>query len=525
MERRRQFAPFAIATVAMLFLASCVTPFGVACRDIAVSPTDEFKYADRQADIACERAQLYAFDRLTLYDKEKKQWEVNPYGIPIKDVVTILKNQAADIDNFLSFEQRKFADHIDWYRGLRTGLEKQEVVTQEVLRRLLFVSVLAEFETKVGPLPASVRETVTYKHFFPQGTESYAVQLLYSGRDRDRRLENIPFLATYLENAKADGTLKLVAQVAFDSYDDFAQKVPDPRYRNEFSWQRVERGFAAYGYKIVPADAKPNESAVQYLEVYRRIKGKTESHPAVRGFLAPGGSQVSVFLIDYDQEGLVGYGTPDEVWVSGFSVATVSDLLTNFSARQKLIDSIYERPEGINRNRPQRKRPAEKPVYTAIAKMGDVHLEVWQKGDWSVPFMYTKLPVTLAVAIGPGKTEEEKRLAKEHGVSKLLGFKRTFRGESGVVVMEYWKPKLEFSKQNVRGSSVQSSETIRIQRKGESEIGGDVAFFGTLHMVDYTVGGRWFRLVSEDDTGKFAKKKDIANPMEVESQPQPNEGP
>ena len=500
--------PPPLSAAAALIFSGCLNPMVVVCRDGELA-NKTYKYTKQQKDAACERIHLHADSQITRFNKETKKWELNLDGVQVKDLKSVLESQAKDLDFYLSYQEQKFADTIDWFRGLRSGLEKQEAITHEILRRLLFASVLKEFEDKVGVLPAAVRDNQNYKYFFPKGVESYSIRLLHSRPDF--RLESTPFLAAYLETAKQEGTLKLVGSVEWTSDNEFAKKIPDLYNPNDFKWESRKLGVVILGYKIVPADGKPDDGAIQYLEIVRKQSdGEKEDKPAVRGFLASGGSRVQVFLIDYERKGQVGYGAPDEVWVPSVSVQTAGDILESSVLRQKLVESIFERTEGIDRDRPARQKPPERPIYLAIAKMGDMQLDLWQKGDWSVPFKHSIFSSTLELAFAPAKSSEESRRETQEGLKQILGFKRTFRAGGNIVVVEFWKPKSDYVKRNVTDASAYL-KTVRVLRKNALEELGEVGFFATLHMIDYQLGGKWFRLLDEDGDGVFEKKKEVAD--------------
>lgn len=506
----RRWFVLSLAIFALEFSA-CAKPFVIACRDIAQDPKDDFKYTARQAAIACDRAQFYADAHLFTVDKEKKSVVLNPNGLLAADLEKVLRDEAKSLDALLSYQNLENSDFIDWAKGFRQGLEKEEQVVLEILRRLNYVKSYNDFTDAVGELPEPM-QSKELTHFFPNGRKYYSMRLLYPRPDK--RLENISFTAEYLEAAKRDGRLKLIDSFEIVSSREFAKKVQSLQDANDFSWDKQERGWVIKSYKVIPDKDRPADNIVHYIEIYRKTKDLSgvESLPAVRGYMAAGGSKVTVFVVDYDREGTQGFGSPDEV-VKGFSdITTGSDIYNDSTLKDKLITSLYESPQSNSKDKPERRKQKDRQVYSSIVKMGDAPMNVWEQGAFSIPFDYKALTQNLELIYTPPKTSEEKRLLEREKLNQIMVFIREFKQDGKVVVREYWAPKKAYGERNIASASA-FADTIKIRRKNSLEESGEIAYFAErVKSVDYNFGGKCSRIVDKDGDGVFESKRAIACP-------------
>lgn len=500
----------AVVLVCGIVLGGCVRPYVSACRDIAQDEQGDFKYNKRQAAIACERAHLYADSQLTSYDRIKSQWKLNPNGVLADDLKQVLEDQAKSLDLLLSYRDREDADFIDWFKGFRGGLEKQESIVLAILGRLNYVKTYNEFTDLVGELPARLRQSDA-SYFFPAGRKFYSPRLLYM----IRLLEVVPFTAEYLETAKQNGTLRLVDTFDLRSVQQFAKKIPHLYDPNNFTWEKQDRGWVLKAYRVMPDNEKPADNVVHYMEIFRYKQGTdfSEEKPAVRGFLAAGGSTISVFVIDYDREGTPGYGSPDAVIRTYNNVTTGADIFTNSTLREKILDALYDIPQKNNvREKPERRKPQDRTIYTAIVKMGETQVDVWEQGTWSVPFDYKSLSQNLRIELKKPETSDEKRVEEQDKVKQMRILIREFSQSGTKVVLEYWTPKDEYAGRNITSAGVYG-DTFKVRRKNGPEETGEIGYFGkSIRTIDYFFGGRWFRIVDENGDGVFEKKRSIANP-------------
>ncbi|MDP3726421.1 MAG: hypothetical protein Q8R36_04465 [bacterium] len=508
------------STLLLFALSACTTPYRVACEDLAIDSKGEWKYTKQQSDVACNSLVSLSAAAPSLFgveaghgssedSSEKKKPTINLYGLEVKDVEKIITDQARDIDDFLRYDDRNFATTVDWLRGLRPGLEKQERVTNEILRRLKIARVLKEFTDKIG-MPDFMKENKDFGYLFPKGPKAYSMRLL-SPRE-GVSLENIPFTASYLEAAKKDGTLRLVDELDFTFSQTFAEKVPDFKDKNSFNWKAHKRGWVLKGYKIVTDTGKPEDNALHYIEIFRKKEDLTpEANPAARGFQSSGGNKVTVFLIFYNKEGELGYGSPDEVWETYVAPETLQQIVTDSTLREKLLVSLYKPPMKIDQTRPERQRPADSPIYTRIVKLGEVEIDVWQKGNWTVPFQYDDFSKTNDIAFVPLKPEDENNKAlKDLKQIKLLV--RTFKKDFNNRVIEYWKPKEKYSARNI-SEAFAFAETVRVRLKDQVEESAGITFFAErLVGVDYFSSGKWYSIRDKDGDGVFELKRTITEP-------------
>jgi len=511
----RRFACWAIGIVSVaLVFGGCATPYAVSCMSLAQSADEEWKYTERQAGIVCNGEALFtAIPHLFVFDEKNEIWKLNPGGIPLSMVESVVDDITKTLDAFLSYDRRRWADFIDSLKGFREGLLKEERVNHYVASRLKYVKTYNEFVDLVGELPPDLK-VAEEAYYFSAGRKNYTLRLLYP--HPEHRLEAIPFTARYVENAKREGILLLVDSVRLETRQDLAKKVPNLYDANEFSWDAEKRGWKIDGYKVLPKGDKPRENVLQYLEVFRlRQDGTSEERAALRGFTSFGGTKLTVFVLDYDPEGTSGHGSPDEVYQYYLGAQTAQNFLTDSTLRGKLISLFERRQEALDK--PQRRKPKERQVYTEIVRMGETTIEVWERAEsadgWRVPFPYGTLTVSLDIRYAVAKTPEEKRLEELEKVKRIDFFKRDFkRSDANTVVVEYWQPKSVYHDRTIRSASA-SSDTLRIRRKDGPEENGEVGYFGErIEAIDYLYGGRWFRIIDEDGDGVFEKRRSIADP-------------
>ncbi len=509
MTKSRLITALSLGLFLAMILGGCVTPFVIACRTTAQDEKDVFKYTERKAAIACERAQFFADAHLISYDKSEKKWQLNPNGILSDDLRQVLEDQAKSLDVLLSYRDREDADFIDWFKGFREGLEKEESIVLAILGRLNYVKAYNEFTDYVGELPAPLRPN-TASYFFPAGRKFYSPRLLYMIRS----LEVVPFTAEYLETAKKNGILQLIDTFTLQDNQKFAKKVPNLYDPNDFIWEMQDRGWTIKSYRVMPDSEKPEDNTVHYIEIFRSKQSGEgfEEKPAVRGFLAAGGSKVSVFVVDYDREGMPGYGSPDEVIRTFSDIKTGQDIFSNSVLKENLLDALYDTSRKNVREKPERRRPKDRTIYTTIVKMGETQLDVWEQGIWSVPFEYKNLSQNLRIEFKKPETAEEKHLEEQDKVKRARVFVREFSQGGSKVVLEYWSPKDEYAGYNIAYAGVQG-DTLRIRRKNGPEETGEIGYFSKrVKVIDYLFGGRWFRIIDEDGDGVFEKKRNIADP-------------
>jgi hypothetical protein len=490
-----------------LLVSACAQPTFWAARQAARDPQNEWKYNERQAAIAGDYVLLLKAAR---FNKEKGVWELDPKVVGVKDQLAVLRDRAKALDELLSYKDREFSRFVDWFKGLRAGFEKEEKITLWLLQRLQYIDTYNQFVDLVGELPKEMLGEEA-QYFFPHDRETYSLRMIYPRRD----IAKIPFTAYYLEAAKAQGILVKVDSFTVLDNQKYGKKIKDLRDENEFSWEEYNRGWQIDSYKILPDKEKPSDNIVQYIEIYRLDRaGVRESKPAAKGFLANGGSNVSVFLLDYDKEGENGFGSPDTMERIFLTLTTGRELYTDSTTRQSILEALYDRPVNDRKN-PERRKPPEVPLYTAIVPMEQkIDIDVWEKGTFTVPLDYKNLAQNSEVIFEKPKTQEEKDLEKAKPPRKQIKVLiREFREGGEAVVIEYWIPKPEYSKRNVI-DAVGLTYIFKIMRLGEAIEEADVSKFGKyIKMIDYRYGGRWFRIMDEDGDGVFEKRRIISTPV------------
>lgn len=499
-----------VVSLLFLFSAGCVRPFVVGCREAATDPNAQWKYAESKADVACSSKEVlaYAYPHAILHDEKKEKWEINFQGVLTSDFKKVQEDQAKSVDFLLSHKDREVADFVDGSKGFRLGLEKEEKILLWMMRRLRYVETYNQFIDLVGELPSEMRPQ-EFSYFFPTGRKFYSMRVLYPVRN----IEAISFTSEYLEAAKRGGMLKLVDSFDITSSQEFAKKVPNLYDPNDFAWETHVRGWKILSYKVVSGGDKPADNIVHYIEIYRKSKDlkDTESRPAVRGFLAAGGQKVSVFIVDYDKEGTPGFGSPDGVVRSFTDITTGNDIFADSLFREKLLVALYDSPQVNPSEKPERKRPKDRTIYTEIVKLGEAKVDLWEKGMWSVPIDYKTLSSNIEIEYKKPENAEERRIQEREKLKRIKLFTRHFMQDGKKVVSEYWIPKDDYTKFNI--AEVYAFSTIQLRRKGYAEEKADVEHFGKYRKaIEYFYGGKWFQIVDENGDGVFEKKREIAEP-------------
>lgn len=516
-KTRKNVLFFALLATALFLLSACAKPFVVACREAARDPLGSFRWTEAQARVGCARAQLYASPHLTVFNKEKGVWSLNPNGLPTEQFEKVMENQAKSLNSLLSYKDKAAAEFIDQFAGFRKGLEREEAKVLWILQQLYWVRTYNKFTDLVGELPPAMRSRAI-SYFFPAGRKFLSMRIYYPPRS----LQDIPFTAEYLEIAKKGGVLRQVDEFKIEGSQQFAKKIPNLYDPNDFNWDAQSRGWNIVSYKVLFGNEKPTDNTVHYIEGFRKSEsGAYETQPALRGFLAAGGKRVTVFVLDYDKEGKSGYGSSDEVIQTFVDITTGSDLFAAEYLRGQLLDSLYEEPRNNRENKPERRRPRDPEIYAEIVKMGEIKIDVWENGDWNVPFEYKQLPSSIDIAFDMPKSAEEKRLAEKENLKRIKMLKREYKESSESVVVELWKPKLEYAEWDVRRAEATPDGVITILRKGraletaEIEHFADQAFGKKMpRIIMYRFGGKWYQIVDEDGDGIFEKRRIVASPEE-----------
>lgn len=509
---------FLLLIIASLFILSgCTKPLVVACRETATLPLEKggkYGWTEEQAKAACAVADRHLAGK---FDEEKGYWVIDyTKVITTEEVLKHIKDQLESVNVLLSYEDEETARNIDWWKGFREGLERQEKRLRWVEQRLNYVINYNQFIDKVGEIDGEVA-----KKLLPYGPKAYSLRLIYPIYD----LKQLRFAADYVESAKKDGSLKLINSFPIAETKEFAEKVIDRDDPNKFTWKSHYRGWLIKAYKVMPDKEQPMTSNADYVEIFKAKFNKTEDGKefagyeeqfAVAGFKSRGKDMVNILVIDYDLDVIQGF-SPDKIFETFVNIIFGNEIYINDYARKEVLEVLYNPP--IAEEKEYRKKPPEKPLYIEIAKMGEVTVSAWEEGEFSVSFSYSatgpgKFDLSLEIMWEKLNTPEEKRVAEEEGLRKIEFLKLSYKKEGNIKVMEYYVPKKEYSNQDVK-EGMASYDTFRIRRKGQPEASADVKFFSDkLKAVDYEYGGRWYRILDKDGDGKFEKRRKIADPTE-----------
>lgn len=502
--------------LALIINSACTRPNWIACRDLATKSVEKggkYQYNEQQWRAACvavERQDAGKFDEKTgvwLVDYTKL--------ITIEDALKVVVDMRKSLNLLLSYEDDYTARWVDFFEGFRKGLEREEKKSRWIEQRLKYFVNYRNFVDKVGEIDSEAA-----KKLMPYGPKTYSLRLIYPMYDP----KELRFTADYVESAKKSGFLKLVNEFPVVEQKKFAEKIVDRNDPNKFVWKEHNRGWLIKAYKILPDKEQPVNSNIDYLEVYKAKFKKADGEKfeafekefCVAGFKARGKESVNVLVIDYDWEAIRGF-SPDKIFESFTDIVTGGELFYTENLRKEALEVLYNPP--IAEEKEYRKKPPEKPLYVEIATMGEVSVDLWEKSEegFVVPFAYS--------SHGPGKFDtefqilwkkpqgaDEEKTQGEHGLKQIEFLKQSFKKSGALKVMEYYAPKKDYSKRDVKeGFAV--FDSIRIRRSDKPEENAGLKYFAEkVMMIDYEYGGKWFRLLDKDGDGKFERRMKIADP-------------
>lgn len=513
MKVMKIFVPLVVILVCF-FLSGCTKPFVTSCREIATLPLDkngQYGWTEEQAKAACADANRFLAGKMS---EDKAYWEIDYTRIiTTEEVLAYVKDQLDSLDLLLSYKDDENVRDINFFKGFRQGLEKQEKRLRWVEQRLRYVINYNTFVDKVGESDGDM-----LKKLMPYGRKAYSLRLLYPLYD----LNQLKFTASYVEAAKKDGSLKLVGEFPIIEKKEFAEKIIDNTDPNKFIWKKHYRGWLIKAYKIVSANEQPMNPNIDYLEIYKAKFSSDnkdavgfEEKFAVSGFKSAGRDSVSIFVIDYDFNAISGF-SPDAVFETFINVVFGNEVYTADLLRKEVLEVLYVPPT----EKEYRKKPAEKPLYVEIVKMGNIgDIKAWEEGNFTVPFSYNttgpgKFYATLDIKWAKPATAEDKRIDGEDGLKQIDFFKVSYSKEGNVKVIEYYVPKKEYSSRDIE-EGIAESNTYRIRRKNLPQVQAGVRFFSErVKFVEYEYGGRWYQILDKDGDGKFEKRRKIADPTE-----------
>jgi hypothetical protein len=520
MEKTKFSSFVLLLVIAMISFGSwsCTKSVVGACRELATNPDGKYKYNRNQSKAACAVINRYLAGK---YSEEKKTWAIDYTRIlETEEVIEYIDDQLKSVDKLLGYRDEDLARFIDWWKGFRKALERQERRLRYVKSRLNYVINYNKYADTVGEADS---ETVT--KLMPYGRKNYSIRLIYPLYD----LGDLKFVADYVENAKRENTLKLVDEFKIIESKEFAEKVVDKDDPNKFRWKSHYRGWLIKAYKILPDKEQPSEANIDYLEIhkakFREVKDGSkvfesfESQFAVSGFKGMGNDKVNVFVIDYDFDVIKGL-SPDKIYKTFLDVVYGNELYAIPGLKTEVLDVLFDPP--IAKEKEHRKKPPEKPLYVEIAKMGDVDAKLWEESldGFKVPFAYSKH--------GPGKYDtdieimwkkpksQEEKLLEEQGLKQIEYVKLLYKKSSNTQVIEYYILKDEYAERNVKEADPNNyADTLKIRRDKKPEESSEVEWFvKRVKAIDYLYGGWWWRILDKDDDGVFERKRKIADPTE-----------
>jgi len=531
MERLRlkKLFLFLFLILVLVFTTSCVKSLVQSCRELATKPLEKegiYGFTEEQAKAACAYGNRFIAGK---FDKDTKLWSIDYANfITIEDVLKYVDDSLLSTDQLLSYEDKYMVRWIDFFEGFREALEKQEDQKRWVKARLTYVKNYNKFVDEVGEIDSG-----GVKKLLPHGRKAYSLRLFYP----QNTLRELRFVADYIESAKANDNLQLVNQFTFLDQKEFAEKIVEKDDIAKFKWKEHHRGWLIKAYKICTDGEPPIKSDIDYLEVYtanfKKVAGSTEfdsfnENFVVSGFKSKDSETVNIFVVDYDYSQVVGF-SPDNILKFYDKITKGNELYEEEGLKTALLDVHYDPP--VAEEKEHRKKPQQKPLYVEVVKMGQVSdkIKLWEENEkgFTVPFKYSahdpgKFEIETKVHWKKPETPEEKEILKNRDLKQIeyfkMFYKKGFTLNASVKVIEYYIPKEQYSKRDVK-SFYSYSGQITIQRLDQPEEKASIKYFSEkVEAIDYEHGDRWYRIYDEDGDGVYEKRRKIANPNEQKKQ-------
>ncbi len=302
----------------------------------------------------------------------------------------------------------------------------------------------------------------------------------------------LPFKSIRIEKARTEKILKEMRSVRVHEKGIFGELKPlTDKY--DYDWLDEDEGYVLKMYKIVESEATLTDINGDYLEIYRLIPktNKIESMPAIKAFL-DGSRGKALVLVDYDFNGDIGYGLPDELLEIEEEKIVQQDIL------QKITKNRFTITEKIE---------SDKPVVAEIVKVGAPELTEESAVGFSIPRGFSADNKNYHVRIGYASPDKTVRY-----IMKQYHKEGEEKAKSDGLIFAYFKPKVPYDKGIVEAKVLfgESTKKISIESVDGSIVEGSIMpgdnkfIHAKPYRIDYTdSAGIRYAILDQNEDGVF----------------------
>src|SRR5258708_7772873 len=197
--------------------------------------------------------------------------------VPTSKVREQLEGSLKDLDAALDPKSAEMKQYLDTFK-LRDDMKHDEEIAQAIYDRVHAAELQTQFKQKMGDVSESGPEA--------EMAQGYNVRRIYVNKPL---VDAFPFTSDVIDAAKKSGTLKQVATLTLDEYNQYDHKEANPKNpedANDFIWKSRSQKIVLTEYKVIDID-KPLDNKGDYIEGYRVVEGKQEQYPAIKVFFPP----------------------------------------------------------------------------------------------------------------------------------------------------------------------------------------------------------------------------------------------
>lgn len=492
-----RYSKIFVLTLAVLVFSGCQT-FETESVDMYKSKgqTHEEAYVDYYSSFRSEFSEEIDKDGVKVY--------VTNYGVlKLVDIEKRLADSIVIIDQLTDYGNQGESVFVDEFK-LRDELLKDRKRLEAQLQRVKLARLHETFRNYTG----------TSFHGMANENGKYDIKRIFWPKDLESAF---PFTFDKIEDARNRKVLKEIEHEIWSSSRMLDRKEPDPQKiddPNAFIWKSKDESLELINYKILDSD-KPENNQSDYIEGFRVPNGKREKQPALKIFFPQGGVN-GVMVLDFDKENEIGFGIPDTV--ETVFISKIADVWGNSSIVQRLFAEKEKRIVS--------QKPEPKPINVEIARVG-APLDTWEvsrdSSGWIIPFNYKNDigdNYNIRLKLEDVKSEMILNRRIEY-VAKEWTNSNRFTPSVGTVV-EYFKPKSPYDKENISKAEVRHLENTKMVsfsfEDGTIETGIVTHVLNKFiqdgpYAIEYTEGQKRWRIEKDSGSSVFNKKKEVASPQ------------
>ena len=442
-----------------------------------------FRYElSEEVEISGKKVFVPKYGILKLVDLEKR----------LQSLLVVI-NQLTDYSNE---DAAKFVDE----NKLRDELERDKKIVEAQLGRIKNARLHEEFRSKLG---------VSF-HGMANENGKYDAKRIFWPKNM---VQSFPFTFDKIDDAEERKVLKEIEHEIWSSKRELDRKEPDPLKLddpNAFVWKSKDESLDLTSFKIFDRE-KPDNNQSDYIEGFRMPNGKREKLPALKIFF-PHGNSNGVMVLDFDKENESGFGIPDTV--EDVFISRIADVWDNGT----IIPRLFQEKE----KRIVAKKPEPKPINVEIARLGNP-VDTWEiskdLNGWTVPFNHRNdIGNNYNIKLKLEEVKSEMILNRKiEYIAKEWTGQNAFVPSVGAVI-EYFKPKFPYNKDNISKAEVKSSESPKmvsfvfedgvVDTKIVTHV-SNLVIEDEPYAVEYTEGQKRWRLEKDKDSKIFNKKKEV----------------